>query len=361
MSANFAFTPSAQPMAAEARAAALLNPGFGKIFTDHMLVMNYSAEEGWDKGEIRARAPFQVQPGSAVLHYAQEIFEGMKAYRLPDGGLSLFRPEANARRFAQSAERMAMPVLPEQTFIDAVRAFVKAEQAWTPTPDIGSLYLRPFMFADEAFLGVRPAGRYSFVVIGCPAGGYFKAGADTVTIWVSETFSRAGVGGTGAAKCGGNYAASLVAQAEGMRHGCDQVMFLDAAERSWIEELGGMNVFFVFADGSLLTPPLEGTILPGVTRDSLIRLARDAGLRVREEKYAISQCIADAKSGALLEAFACGTAAVVAPIARIRGKAFDVQVADGRPGEVTTRLRAALSDIQFGRTADPYGWVRRVV
>ena len=233
-----------------------------------------------------------MDPAAAVLHYAQEIFEGLKAYKTGDGA-TLFRPQENARRFQQSAERLAMPVLPEKLFLEAVDQLVRIDRDWIPDGD-GSLYIRPFMFANEIFLGVKPSSNYLFAVIASSVGSYFKSGADAVSVWVSQEYTRAAPGGTGAAKCGGNYAASLLAQAEATRHGCDQVVFLDAVERKWIEELGGMNVFFVFNDGSLCTPPLGGTILPGVTRSSLITLAKDKGIPVREERYSYDQWKADA-------------------------------------------------------------------
>src|SRR6202021_1885557 len=246
-----------------------------------------------------------------------EIFEGLKAYKPDDGGVNLFRPDANAKRFQNSAERMAMAPLPEPVFIEAVEQLVRIDRAWIPGGE-GSLYLRPFMVASEIFLGVKPSAEYLFAVIASPVGSYFKGGPAPVSIWVSENYTRAAIGGTGAAKCGGNYAASLRAQSEAIDHGCDQVVFLDAIERRYIEELGGMNVFFVFDDGSLLTPPLGGTTLPGITRDSIIALSKDAGTRVREELYTIDQWRADAASGKLKEAFACGTAAVISPIGKVR-------------------------------------------
>lgn len=232
-----------------------------------------------------------------MLHYAQEIFEGLKAYRRDDGGVNLFRPDANARRFRNSADRMAMAPVPEAVFIEAVEQLVQIDRAWIPGGE-GSLYLRPFMIANEVFLGVKPSSEYIFAVIASPVGSYFKGGPAPVSIWVSENYTRAAVGGTGAVKCGGNYAASLRAQAEAIERGCDQVVFLDAIEHRYVEELGGMNVFFVFDDGSLSTPPL-GTILPGITRDSIIALAREAGKTVREETYSIDQWRADAASGKL--------------------------------------------------------------
>jgi branched-chain amino acid aminotransferase len=347
------------PVPPAERAAKLVDPGFGKVFTDHMVTIRWTLEDGWRDAEIRAREPFQLDPASAVLHYAQEIFEGLKAYRVKDGGVALFRPERNARRFRESAERLAMPVLPEALFLEAIDQLVKIDAAWIPGGD-GSLYLRPFMFANEAFLGVRPAHEYLFVVIASPVGSYFKGGKKAVTVWLSDDYTRAAPGGTGAAKCGGNYAASLLAQAEATQHGCDQVVFLDAAEHRWVEELGGMNIFFVFEDGSLLTPPLGGTILPGVTRDSILSLARRDGRVAREERYSYAQWSQDAKSGKLREAFACGTAAVVSPIGEIRGTDGGFIIGNGEGGSVTEGLKAKLVGIQRGDVADEDGWVRKV-
>ena len=300
---EFARTPHPAPCPADARAAILANPGFGTTFTDHMVEVDYDADRGWHSARVVPYGPIALDPAAAVLHYAQEIFEGMKAYRLADGGIALFRPYANAARFNASAQRLAMPELPQDLFVEAVRQQVAADSAWFPTVEGGSIYLRPFMFASEAFLGVRPSRSYKFMVIASPAGNYFKSGAPAVSIWVSQ-YTRAAPGGTGEAKCGGNYAASLVPTAEAFARGHDQVLFLDAAEHRWVEELGGMNLFFVMADGAIVTPPLGGTILPGITRDSLIALARDEGLTVREDRYALDQWRADAASGALIETFA---------------------------------------------------------
>jgi branched-chain amino acid aminotransferase len=244
-------------------------------------------------------------------------------------------------------------------FIEAVEQLVRIDRAWIPGGE-GSLYLRPFMIASEVFLGVKPSAEYIFAVIASPVGSYFKGGPAPVSIWVSENYTRAAVGGTGAVKCGGNYAASLRAQAEGIEHGCDQVVFLDAVERRYVEELGGMNVFFVFDDGSLLTPPL-GTILPGITRDSIIALARDAGRSVREEAYTIDQWRADAASGKLKEAFACGTAAVISPIGKVCSANGDFLISGGAAGPVAMGLRKQLIDIQYGRTNDPHNWIRKVL
>lgn len=357
---SFPVTSHPAPMNAEQRDLLLKDPGFGKLFTDHMVMIRYHADKGWHDAQVLPRGPLSLDPAAAVLHYAQEIFEGLKAYRLADGAMALFRPQANGERFRQSARRLAMPELPDELFIGSIEALVKADRAWFPTVEGGSLYLRPFMFASEAFLGVRPAQEYLYLVIASPVGNYFKSNAPGVRLWVSQDYTRAGPGGTGAAKCGGNYAASLVAQAEAIRQGYDQVVFLDVAERRWVEELGGMNLFFVFADGTLLTPPLGGTILPGITRDSLLTLAAQAGLKVREAPYAIDQWQADAQSGRLVETFACGTAAVVTPVASVTGKDGTFTIGAGGTGQLTQRLKDQLIGIQRGTGADLYGWVHRL-
>ena len=358
MSLTFDIQPATHPTPEKERAAKLANPGFGRVFTDHMSIVRYSQAKGWHDARVESRANFPLDPATAVLHYAQEIFEGLKAYRRDDGGVNLFRPDANARRFKDSAERMAMAPLPEAVFIEAVDQLVRIDRAWIPGGE-GSLYLRPFMIASEVFLGVKPSAEYIFAVIASPVGSYFKGGPAPVSIWASENYTRAAIGGTGAVKCGGNYAASLRAQAEAIEHGCDQVVFLDAVERRYIEELGGMNVFFVFDDGSLATPPL-GTILPGITRDSIIELARDAGKSVREEPYTIDQWRKDAASGKLKEAFACGTAAVISPIGKVCATSGDFLISGGAAGPVAMGMRKKLIDIQYGRAADPHDWIKKV-
>jgi branched-chain amino acid aminotransferase len=357
----FAVEPTSNPTPADARDTALADPGFGKLFTDHMVVVRYDEDKGgWHDAKVTARAPIPMDPASSVLHYAQEIFEGMKAYRLSDGSTALFRPDANARRFNESAARMAMPAVPPELFIESVEQLVRIDSDWFPKVDSGALYLRPFMFASEVFLGVRPAKQYLFITIASPVGAYFKGGVAPVTIWVSQHYTRAAPGGTGAAKCGGNYAASLVAQAEATAQGCDQVVFLDAAEHKWVEELGGMNLFFVFEDGSIITPPLTGTILPGITRNSIIELARGQGLTVREEPYSIDQWRSDAQSGKLRETFACGTAAVVTPVGTVKSSQGSFTIGGNQSGPVTAALRSALVSIQRGDAADPHGWVHRI-
>jgi branched-chain amino acid aminotransferase len=359
--AAIAFEPSTAPVPDEERGRLLEDPGFGRVFTDHMATIRYSEAQGWHDASITARRPIEMQSTSSVLHYAQEIFEGLKAYRRPSGGAALFRPDANARRFRDSARRMAMPELPEELFLESIRALVRIEKGWIPDGPDGALYLRPFMFASESFLGVRPAGEYLYAVVASSVGPYFKGGAPAITLWATREYSRAAPGGTGAAKCGGNYAASLIAQAEATRQGCDQVVFLDAIERRWIEELGGMNIFFVFDDGSLLTPPLGGTILAGITRDSLLQLARDMGLTVREERYSLDHWRQDAESGRLTEAFACGTAAVVTPIGAVESADGGFTIGGQSIGPLTQRLRAALVAIQRGEAPDPHNWTEQVV
>ncbi len=356
---SFTKLPHPAPVDAAQRTQILANPGFGSNFSDHMVSIDWSEDKGWHNATVGPRQPIPLDPAAAVLHYAQEIFEGLKAYVQADGGIALFRPEANAARFNKSAERLAMPSLPEDTFVEAVRQLVEADRDWFPTVEGGSLYLRPFMIATEAFLGVRPAKQYKFLVIASPAGNYFKSGAPAVSIWVSD-YTRAAPGGTGAAKCGGNYAASLVPQAEALERGHDQVVFLDAAEHKWIEELGGMNLYFAFNDGSLITPPLTGTILPGITRDSIMQLAREEGLDVREERYSLEQWRDDAQSGKLVECFACGTAAVVTPVGRVEGRQVDFTIGTGGPGQLTGKLKARLVAIQRGEAPDTHGWVKKI-
>ena len=358
---DFEIRPNPQPVADVDRAALLANPGFGRVFTDHMVTIRYAEGKGWYEPRVEARAPIPMDPASAVLHYAQEIFEGLKAYRMPDGGVSMFRPDANARRFTASAQRMAMPAPPESAFLESLRQIIAIDRAWIPQDEDGSLYLRPFQFASEVFLGVRPAMEYLYVVIASPVGAYFTGGIKPVTVWVSPDYTRAAPGGTGAAKCGGNYAAGLSAQAEAIEHDCDQVVYLDAVQRTYVDELGGMNIFFVTDSGDLVTPPLTGTILPGITRDAIIALARRAGRRVEERPVAFTEWQDGAASGRFREAFACGTAAVITPIGRVRFPDGEFTMSDGGPGEVTMGLRQQLVDIQRGRAADEFGWVHTVL
>jgi branched-chain amino acid aminotransferase len=289
-----------------------------------------------------------------VLHYAQEIFEGMKAYRHADGSIHTFRPEQNARRFNRSARRLSMPEIPEEYFLQAIRELIAADGEWVPSGADQTLYLRPFMYAKEAFLGVRPAKKYDFYVIGSPAGAYFTGGVKPVSIWLSETYARAAEGGTGSAKTGGNYAASLLPQSEAYEKGCDQVVFLDAHGN--VEELGGMNIVFVKKDGTLVTPASD-SILDGVTRNSLLQLAEDRGHTVERRAVALTEWREGVASGDIVEVFACGTAAVVTPIGRLTAEGFD----DEQPvGELALSLREELTDIQYGRREDKHGWLYRL-
>lgn len=359
MPTQFAVFPTATPTPHDQIVASISNPVFGRVFTDHMATLRWTNTLGWHDAKIEPRRPFQIDPACAVLHYAQEIFEGMKAYRGEDASISLFRPFENAKRFRASAARLSMADLPEALFVEAVESLVKVDRDWVPGGD-GSLYLRPFMFASESFLGVRASHEYVFCVIACPVGPYFKAGKSSVTVWVSDRYTRAAPGGTGSAKCGGNYAASLIAQTEAAAKGCDQVVFLDAAEHKWIEEMGGMNLFFVMDDGSLATPPLSGTILPGITRASIIELARREGIVVNEAPYAFDAWRADAASGRVQEVFACGTAAVVTAVGEVRHAAGEFRIGNGGEGPVTQRIRTQLTGIQRGKLADPLEWVYRI-
>ena len=358
----FAVTRTTAARPADERAAAVAalasSGGFGEVFTDHMARITWTADSGWSGHRVEPYGPLELDPAAAVLHYGQEIFEGLKAYRHPDGSVWTFRPEANAERFARSARRLALPELPVPDFVGSLEALVAVDEAWVPGAPDTSLYLRPFMIASEAFLGVRPARRIDYLVIASPVGPYFKAGLAPVSIWVERDLRRAGPGGTGAAKCMGNYAASLAAQQTAYAHGCEQVCFLDGDGN--LEELGGMNVVLVLADGTAVTPAL-GTILAGVTRDSVARILREAGHDVVERALPLAQVRAGLADGSVREAFACGTGAVVSPIGRLVGDGFDLQVGDGRTGPVTAAVRRELTDVQHGRAADTRGWMHRLV
>lgn len=358
---DFEIKESTQRQSQEYREKVLVNPGFGLHFTDHMAVIDWSVSRGWHDARIQPYGPLQVDPASSVLHYAQEIFEGLKAYRHQDNSIWLFRPEINAVRMQRSAQRLALPVLPEGEFLESIRQLVMIDQMWVPSAPETSLYIRPFMIANERFLGVRAAQHASYYVIASPAGAYFPKGVAPVNIWISENHTRAGRGGTGAAKCGGNYSASLLPQQEAYQQGCSQVLFLDAQEGKYLEELGGMNLFLVRKDGALLTPSLTGSILEGVTRDSIIRLAKDRGHEIQERKITLDECLDGFASGDIVEAFACGTAAVITPISMMKGKGFAVGKEDGPAGELTMSIRQELTDIQYGRRPDPHQWLVRVV
>jgi branched-chain amino acid aminotransferase len=337
----------------------LAAPGFGTHMTDHMLTVEWTPEEGWHAARIGAYGPLTLDPATAVLHYAQEIFEGMKAYRHDDGSIWTFRPEANGERLQRSSRRLALPELPVEDFVATVDALVQADQRWVPeSSGEKSLYLRPFMFASERFLGVRPAKHVTYMVIASPAGAYFSKGPTPITLWLTEEYTRAGRGGMGSAKTGGNYASSLVAQQEAMAQGCDQVVFLDGQEGQYVEELGGMNLYFVHADGHVVTPAL-GTILEGITRGSIIQLLRDMGRTVEERRFHIDEWREGSDNGEIVEVFACGTAAVVTPVGALKWQGGETKPVE-EAGELTMAVRKALVDVQYGRAEDRFGWMHRV-
>ncbi|MBL3687689.1 branched-chain amino acid aminotransferase [Leucobacter zeae] len=341
------------------REAILADPGFGNSFTDHMVSIAWTAEDGWHDAQVLPYGPLQVDPASSVLHYGQEIFEGLKAYRHPDGSIATFRAEANARRLNTSAVRLALPELPVEHFLAAVRELLTIDADWVPSGADQSLYLRPFMIADESFLGVRAAQRARFLIIASPAGAYFTGGVKPVSIWLSRDLARAGRGGTGAAKCGGNYASSLLPTRIAAANGCAQVLFCDSATEDTIDELGGMNLFLVRSDGTLLTPRINGNILDGITRSSLIQLAKDRGHAVEERDITVTEWREGVADGTIVEAFACGTAAVITPIQRLIGEdGLSIDFGDGAPGDLTMSLREELTGIQFGTRPDPHGWLQ---
>ncbi|MFI9305866.1 branched-chain amino acid aminotransferase [Streptomyces triculaminicus] len=355
--------PSSHPLSAAEREKILASPGFGRHFTDHMVTIKWTEGRGWHDAQLVPYAPLSIDPANMTLHYAQEIFEGLKAYRRPDGSVATFRPEANARRFQSSARRLAMPELPEELFIEACDVLVRQDEAWVPAHGgEESLYLRPFMIATEVGLGVRPANEYLFIVIASPAGAYFPGGVKPVSVWLSENYVRAVPGGMGFAKTGGNYAASLLAQAEAAEKGCDQVVWLDALERKWVEEMGGMNLYFVYGSAAnekpvIVTPELTGSLLAGVTRDSLLTIAKDLGYTSEEGRISTEQWRRDTENGTLTEVFACGTAAVITPVGSVKSAGAEWTQADGQPGEVTLKLRKALLDVQTGAAEDAHGWM----
>jgi branched-chain amino acid aminotransferase len=363
-SLEFSVLRSENPATDAERESILQDPGFGKYHTDHMVSSDYTEGLGWHNARVLPYGPIQLDPSAIVLHYAQEVFEGLKAYRWTDGSIVSFRPDANAARLRSSARRLAIPELPDEVFIESLRQLVALDAAWVP-PAGGeeSLYLRPFIIATEPGLGVRPAKEYRYLWIASPAGAYFKGGISPVSVWVSTEYVRASPGGTGAAKFGGNYAASLLAQAQAAEHGCDQVVWLDAAERRFVEEMGGMNMFFVLGSGAsarLVTPELSGSLLPGITRDSLLQLAIDAGFSVEERKIEIDEWQKKAAAGEITEVFACGTAAVITPVSQVKYGDSDFTIAAGEPGEVTMALRDTLTGIQRGTFADTHGWMARL-
>lgn len=346
------------PLPDAAREAILANPTFGTHFTDHQVVVVWEKDKGWHSASVIPYGPIMMDPSSAVLHYGQEIFEGIKAYRHDDGSIWTFRPEANAHRLQRSAYRMALPELPVEVFVESLRQLIAVDSAWVPSPENEkTLYIRPFEIAAENFLGVRAAARAEYRVIASPVGPYFTGGVKPVAIWIAHGSSRAGKHGTGEAKTGGNYAASLLAQQQGYENGCSQVMFLDAESGRYVEELGGMNLFFVKSDGTVLTPALDGTILHGITRDSVITLLRDRGLTVIERRVELDEVRTGVQTGEITEVFACGTAAVITPVGEFRSTGESIVIGGNEPGALTVELRAELTGIQYGRVADRHNWL----
>ena len=333
--------------------------GFGKYYTDHMFVLDWDKDQGWHDARIVPFAPIPLDPATMVLHYAQETFEGLKAYRTKDGRILLFRPEMNARRFANSNRRLCMPELSEDMFVEAVEALVSYEQDWVPAKEGTSLYIRPFMFATEAAVGVHPASSYKFVIILSPVGAYYPEGVNPVKIYVEDEYVRATKGGTGFTKCGGNYAASIAAQVKAEKLGYTQVLWLDGVERKYVEEVGTMNVMFMIND-EIITAPCEGTVLPGVTRDSIIHILKSWGYQVSERHLAIDELMQAGHDGTLQEAFGTGTAAVISPIGELRYNDDEVIIHDFKTGELTQKLYDTLTGIQWGDIEDTFGWTREV-
>jgi branched-chain amino acid aminotransferase len=333
--------------------------GFGRYFTDRMLLIEWHAGQGWHDARIQPYGPFSLDPACMVFHYGQEIFEGLKAYKWSDGRVALFRPEMNARRFNQSADRLCMPALPEELFLKGIEQLVALEREWLPTTAGTSLYIRPAMIAVEPMLGVKPSESYYFYVIMSPVGAYYAAGFSPVSIMVEDRYVRAVPGGTGAAKTGGNYASSLKAGLAAKKKGFDQVLWLDGREQRYIDEVGAMNMFFV-SGRKIVTAPLTGAILDGVTRDSVLKLAPTLGYEVEERLIDINDLMADIKAGRVSEAFGSGTAAVISPVGRLCYKNETLQLSGGAVGEITQQLYDTLTGIQTGTVPDTFGWIRFV-
>ena len=355
---RFPLTANPSPVAEDERKAILAGLHFGDSFTDHMAHARWKQGEGWGDYGVIPYGNLSLSPATAVLHYGQEIFEGIKAYRHDDGSVWTFRPRYNAARLNASARRLALPDLSEEDFVASLVDLVRADAAWVPSGEGESLYLRPFAFASEAFLGVRPSKVVDYYVIASPSGSYFTHGLEPISIWVSTEYHRAGRGGTGAAKTGGNYASSLLPQQEAYAQGCDQVCFLDDVSQKNLEELGGMNIMVVDADGTVRTPQLTGTILEGCTRSAIIRMLRDSGRNVVEDTISLEGLLSDIESGRVSEVFACGTAAVVVPLGHLKGEGFDARI---EGSEVTRQIHDRLTSIQSGHAEDPYGWMYQLV
>lgn len=357
--------PNKNPATKEQRDSILAAPGFGKYFSDNIVRATWLKDKGWQQAELIGQDASAGGLSINALHYGQSIFEGLKAYRHPNGGIYTFRPEANALRFQRSAYRLALPPVPVDLFIGSIEALVQQDQDWVSNDPEKSFYLRPLEFGSEPALGVKPSDEVTYVLMGSPVGAYFPNGVKPVKVWISDDFVRAAPGGTGEAKCAGNYAASLLAQSEAAAQGCDQVVWIDAKERKYIEEMGGMNLFFVYGKGKdarVVTPQLTGTLLPGVTRDSLLTLAAELGYQAGEVKISVDEWREGCASGEITESFACGTAAVITPVGSVDSKNSGTwTIGDGQPGEITMKLREALVNIQTGRAADTHNWMHRLV
>jgi len=331
--------------------------GFGRLFTDHMFIAEWKVGQGWVDARIEPYAPFSLDPACLVFHYAQEIFEGLKAYKWENGSIALFRPEMNARRFNRSADRLCMPEVPEELFLKGIEELVRLEQDWIPSSPGTSLYIRPTMIAVEPVLGVKPSDHFYFYVILSPVGAYYAGGFNPVKIMVEDKYVRAVQGGTGEAKTGGNYASSLKAGLEAKKKGFDQVLWLDGLERRYIEEVGAMNMFFAYGN-TVVTAPLDGSILNGVTRNSVISLAAQLGFTVEERKIAIDTIMADIRNGKISEAFGSGTAAVITPVGTLCYKESNATIGDGNVGLLTQKLYDTLTGIQTGHLPDNFGWIK---
>ena len=329
--------------------------GFGHIFTDHMFLMNYTEGKGWYDARIVPYQPISLDPSAMIFHYGQEMFEGMKAYIGADGKACLFRPDMNAKRAINTNKRLCIPEIPEEDFVEAVKAVVKVDEKWIPTDPGTSLYIRPFIIATDAFLGVAPSKNYLFIIILSPSGAYYESGLAPVGIWIEDEFVRAVRGGMGYTKTGGNYACSLAAQVKAHDAGYSQVLWLDGVERKYIEEVGAMNIFFKI-DGKIVTPMLNGSILPGVTRDSVINLCKSWGMDVEERKISVDELIDAQKTGKLEEIFGTGTAAVISPVGKLRYKDDVMVINGGDIGPVSQKIYETVTGIQLGKIADPFGW-----
>ncbi|HJC72176.1 MAG TPA: branched-chain amino acid aminotransferase [Candidatus Ruthenibacterium merdavium] len=331
--------------------------GFGNYYTDHMFVMDYTEGQGWHSPRIEPYHALSLDPAAMVFHYAQESFEGLKAYRTKEGKVQLFRPEKNGERLQSTHERLCIPTIPVEDFVQAVKTLVEVDRDWVPSAEGTSLYLRPFTIATEAHLGVKPSDSYQFLVIASPSGAYYEEGLNPVKIYVEDEYVRATPGGTGFIKCGGNYAASLAGQMKAHEMGYSQVLWLDGIERKYVEEVGSMNCFFKI-DGVIRTAPCVGTVLPGITRMSCIELLRDWGYTVDcETRLSIEEVMQAARTGHLEEVFGTGTAAVVSPVGQLYYEGETAVIGGGKIGEVTQRLYDTLTGIQWGTLADEKGWV----